>query len=460
MNIRSKPINRKGAIPHPRPCSRREKEGSSFLSPLGREVRREGSTQRKRKEVLCAGFFASLRLCGCLLFFVASTATAAPSAAEAKRELQQLRTRIEALQKQLASSEDSRNEAADALRESERAISDANRELAELSGQSREVSQRIAELRAESGKHSASLRTQQERLARMLFEQYIGGQAEPLKLILNGENPNDAARQLHYLTYVSRARADSIRDLRAGLTRLKELADEAHVKAQELAAIVAGQTAQKQRLEREKRSHAEVLARLARDIQKQRQDIGAFKRNESRLTNLIAQLARIIARTPPRAPVARRPAAPSERREKNERVPEPSAFAGVFSQLRGQLALPVRGELVSRFGSQRSDGGLTWKGLFMTANAGEPVKAVAAGRVVYADWLRGFGNLLIVDHGEGYMSLYGYNETLYKRVGEEIAAGDTVAAVGSSGGSGESGLYFELRHRGQPFDPLSWIKGR
>jgi septal ring factor EnvC (AmiA/AmiB activator) len=413
-------------------------------------IRREDA---KAHRFFCA-FFAPSRLCVAFLFFLVATATAAPNAADAKRELQQLRGRIEALQKQLASSEESRNEAADALRESERAISDANRELADLSGQSHEVSQRIAELRVESDKHSVSLRAQQERLARMLFEQYIGGQAEPLRLILNGENPNDAARQLHYLTYVSRARADSIRDLRAGLTRLKDLATEAQAKAAELAAIVAGQTAQKQRLEREKRSHAEVLARLARDIQKQQRDIGAMKRNESRLTNLIEQLARIIARTPPRTPSVRRPATP---REKNEHVPEPSAFAGAFSQLRGQLALPVRGELVGRFGSQRSDGGLTWKGLFMTAAPGEPVKAVAAGRVVYADWLRGFGNLLIVDHGEGYMSLYGYNETLYKRVGEEIATGDTVAAVGSSGGNGESGLYFELRHRGQPFDPLTWV---
>jgi septal ring factor EnvC (AmiA/AmiB activator) len=395
-----------------------------------------------------------LRVCGVLLFFAVAPAIAAPSATEAKRELQQLRTRIEAMQKQLSSAEESRNEAADALRESERAISDANRELLELSSQSREATQSIAELRAESDKHSASLRGQQDRLARMLFEQYIGGQAEPLKLILNGENPNDAARQLHYLTYVSRARADTIRDLRTGLTRLKELADEAQAKAAELATIVAGQTAQKQRLEREKTSHAQVLVRLARDIQKQQRDIGAMKRNESRLTNLIEQLARIIARTPPRAPAARRPSAA---REKNERVPEPSAFASAFSQLRGQLALPVRGELAGRFGSQRSDGGLTWKGLFMTANTGEPVKAVAAGRVVYADWLRGFGNLLILDHGESYMSLYGYNETLYKQVGEEIAAGDTVAAVGSSGGSGESGLYFELRYRGQPFDPLTWV---
>jgi murein hydrolase activator len=120
----------------------------------------------------------------------------------------------------------------------------------------------------------------------------------------------------------------------------------------------------------------------------------------------------------------------------------------------------VRGELASRFGSPRNDGGLTWKGLFLAAKPGESVRAVAGGRVVYADWLRGFGNLLIVDHGEGYMSLYGYNETLLKRIGDEIHGGDSVATVGNSGGSADSGLYFELRHQGKPFDPLTWVGRR
>ena len=149
-----------------------------------------------------------------------------------------------------------------------------------------------------------------------------------------------------------------------------------------------------------------------------------------------------------------------ERNERNERVPEPQTLASAFSALRGQLALPVRGELSGRFGSPRSDGGLTWKGLFLAAKGGESVRAVAAGRVVYADWLRGFGNLLIVDHGENYMSLYGYNETLLKRVGDEVSGGDPVATVGNSGGGTESGLYFELRHQGKPFDPMTWIKPR
>jgi septal ring factor EnvC (AmiA/AmiB activator) len=147
-------------------------------------------------------------------------------------------------------------------------------------------------------------------------------------------------------------------------------------------------------------------------------------------------------------------------RLRNDRLPAKMTDGGPFEDLKGRLALPVRGELVNRYGSPRSDGGLTWRGLFIAAKAGDEVRAVAPGRVVFADWLRGFGNLLILDHGDGYMSLYGYNETLYKQVGQSIAGGDVVAAVGNSGGSADSGLYFELRHQGKPFDPLTWVNVR
>jgi len=117
----------------------------------------------------------------------------------------------------------------------------------------------------------------------------------------------------------------------------------------------------------------------------------------------------------------------------------------------------VRGELRNRFGSPREDSGLSWKGLFIAAPTGQDVKAVAAGRVVFADWLRGFGNLLIIDHGGGYMSLYGNNESLYKQVGAATVGGETVAAVGNSGGNTNSGLYFEIRYQGKAFDPLEWV---
>jgi septal ring factor EnvC (AmiA/AmiB activator) len=139
-------------------------------------------------------------------------------------------------------------------------------------------------------------------------------------------------------------------------------------------------------------------------------------------------------------------------------VPDAS-FAGTsFPQLKGKLLLPVRGELTGRFGTPRQDSGSPWRGLFIRTAAAQEVHSIASGRVVFADWLRGFGNLIIVDHGSGYMSLYGNNESLFKRTGEEIRAGDVIASTGNSGGNPETGLYFELRHQSRPFNPLEWCK--
>jgi septal ring factor EnvC (AmiA/AmiB activator) len=129
-----------------------------------------------------------------------------------------------------------------------------------------------------------------------------------------------------------------------------------------------------------------------------------------------------------------------------------------FTSLKGKMALPVKGKIANRFGTHRPESTMAWTGWFLRASANQPVKAVAAGRVVYADWLRGFGNLLIIDHGQGYMSLYGDNETLYKQVGDTLLAGETVATVGNSGGNEDSGLYFELRFEGKPFDPAKWVR--
>ena len=380
-----------------------------------------------------------------VLLFASGAAPAARSAAEAKYELRDLRGKIEALQKRLAGTEDSRSEAADALKETERAISDANRGLRELAHQSRDANQRLAELRAESRRAEETLGRQQALLARVLYQHYLGGEVGPLRLLLNREDPNRIARQLHYFGYISRARADLIGELRVNLARLKELAHETERKAIELAAIAAEQTAQKRRLDREKGARGRLLASIARAIQRQRREIGTLQRGETRLARLVEQLGRIVARTP----------APP--RLTNERLPDGSADGGLFEGLKGRLSLPVRGELGNRFGSPRPDGGLTWKGLFIAARAGEEVRAIASGRVVFADWLRGFGNLLIIDHGGAYMSLYGYNEALYKRVGEVIHAGEPIATVGNSGGNADSGLYFELRHEGKPFDPLTWV---
>lgn len=361
-------------------------------------------------------------------------------------DLKQLRHRIEALQKELTSKEESRSEAADALRESEQAISGASRKLAELTQEQHAANGTLNQLQTRSGQVRSNIDTQQLQLSKLLYRQYVGGQQEYLRLLLNQQDPNQIARELHYYSYLSRAHVESINALRASLEQLDALTRESRNKSLEIAAIQAEQARQKKHLEQEKTEHKKLLARISLQVEQQRREIGKLKRDEERLSRLVERIGKLLAQKKRSTPLS------------NSSLPDASTDGDPFAALKGRLSLPVRGELTNRFGSPRSDGGMTWKGLFIRSPSGEEVKAIAGGRVVFADWLRGFGNLMIVDHGGSYMSLYGNNEIIYKQVGDTIRGGDTIAAVGNSGGNADSGLYFELRHQGKPFDPLNWVR--
>ncbi len=381
--------------------------------------------------------------------FVALPAILGFSAQAAPRdELRELRERIEAVQKRLTESEESRAEAADALKTSERAISETNRKLYHLSGQRRAANGALSRLQAQAGKVEADIAQEQKSLGQMLYRQYLGGQSDAIKLVLNREDPNEIARQLHYLGYVSRARAELIASLRENLAQLDRLTGETRRKGAELRALQDEESRQKQRLEKEQAERQRVYAEVSSEIQKSRRQLSTLKKDEERLTALMERLAREAAARAKKKP---------PKRLSNKALPDADSGAGEFRQLKGRLRLPVIGELTNRFGSRRQDSGLSWKGLFIAAKTGREVKAVAGGKIVYSDWLRGFGNLLILDHGDGYMSLYGNNESLLKQAGEDAGAGDTIASVGTSGGNPESGLYFELRYQGKPFDPLPWV---
>lgn len=376
------------------------------------------------------------------LLALAFAARAAPS-----DQLNELRSRINRLQQQLTQSEETKSEAADALRESERAISDTNRRLFELGQQERSVHITLRELQTRRARILESTEAQQQLLTKLLYQQYLSGQPEPLRVMLNRQDPNDIARQIHYLSYVSHARADLIAALRRDLTDLDRLARETKDQARALSRLQSEQAEQQRRLEQQRRGRAEVLRQASDQIARQRKQMSSLRRNEQRLAKLVESLARELARPPA-----------GQARLRNGQLPGPrTEAAGSFHQLKGRLRLPVIGALANRYGTPRADSGLSWKGLFIAARQGEEVFAVAAGRVVFADWLRGFGNLLIIDHGGGYMSLYANNEALFRQVGEMVKAGDPIAAVGATGGNPETGLYFELRFQGKPFDPLAWV---
>lgn len=376
--------------------------------------------------------------------------------ADKNAELTQLRDRIGNLQRDLAKSEESRSEVADALRASEKAISEVNRGLASLSREQGEISQSLAEVKRNIEGGRADVAHQQGLLEQILRYQYIHGNADALRLMLEGRQVADVERQIHYFGYVSRARLSLIARLNQSLTTLATLETSARSKQEELATNAEAQKTASAALQSERGARQRVFAKIKTDITKNRQEIGRLKRDEDRLAKLIDQLAKALAKDRE----SRKERQTGRIRQRGQSVDSEAddSFAGrAFQTLRGKLKLPTRGELQGRFGRPREDGGVTWKGLFIRAEAGQTVKAVADGRVVFADWLRGFGNLLIVDHGGGYMSLYGNNESLLKQVGEKAQSGETVASVGSSGGAPESGVYFELRYEGKPFDPMNWV---
>lgn len=419
---------------------------------------------------------------------------------EKRSDLKDVQERIRDLQKEISRGEESREDAAEALRETEQTISGSRRRLRELADSRRETEAELARVSAAGAALESRIKSQQAELERLLNRYYVSGQAQGLRHILSGSDPNQLARDLHYLKQLSRSEADLIGGLRTSLAEQKSLLERVRIARDALAEIEAEQKSEVAQLAEQQRKRKIVLAELSDKLRNQRKEVGNLKRDEAQLSRLIDGLAVLARKQAAAAENARRQAQAAEekrrareaaaargRREtataepaehaqaaptsaradvpaapvaRVDQTPDGSGNATAFAQLRGRLRLPVRGELMNRFGSPRADGGSSWRGVFIRAGAGGEVKAVAAGRIAFADWLRGFGNLMIVDHGDDYLSIYGYNESLLRSVGQTVRAGDAIASVGNSGGSEESGLYFELRHRGQPIDPLRWVSLR
>jgi len=362
-----------------------------------------------------------------------------------QEQLENLRSRINALKKEFEKTNESKSEASDALRESELSISNSNRKLNDLAEQQSLATGALAQLHKQSKQLERNIRDEQSLLSKLLYQQYLGGKQEYLKLLLNNHDPNQVARELQYYDYIARSRATWLKTMRDNLTKLQDVANLTRDKTIEIGELQKEEHSQRIALNNEKKLREQTLAKVAQQLKLQRREMGRLQRDENRLSLLVEKLAKMLSRQQ----VTNLP--------RNEILPNSNFDGKLFQHLKGKLALPVKGQITNKFGSLRPDSTVQWKGLFLRASASQPVKAVATGRVVFADWLRGFGNLIIIDHGKGYMSLYGYNESILKLVGDSVKGGESISSVGNSGGNEESGLYFELRHEGIPLDPIKWV---
>lgn len=397
-------------------------------------------------------------LAACLLL---GQAQAANDVAAKKRELDAVKSQLHDLQQQYRETTREQGDAAGALAASERAISDSTRVLRELGGQLSDSRNQLDRL----GRQQAELQTRIERqrthLADSLRALYRRGDGDALKLLLSGEDPNQAARDLRNLSRLSQAQNDAVAALRQNLAQLSALHEQAAHETAKLDALKVRRQTEQTALEADKRQRAQALAALSQTAGEQRRAIANLQRDEKALTALIDRLNRILAaRAAAKRSTAKEKPAPRKSAPVgfNNDTPVERDTSSAFAQLRGKLRLPVVGELMNRFGAPREGGGVDWKGLFIRAANGQPVKAIAPGEVVFAEWMRGFGNLIVIDHGDGYMSLYSNNESLYKRVGDRVRMGETIAAVGNSGGQSDAGLYFEMRYQSRPLNPMNWVK--
>lgn len=349
-------------------------------------------------------------------------------------ELTRIRTEIAELADQQRATSGEHAEAMRALREQERAIDAALKGVRELD--ERLVGQQ-AELDALEVRRSAlakTLETQRESLAVLLRSAYALGRSEELKLLLQQEDVGAIARVLAYHRYFQRARVERIDTLLDDLRQLADVQQAIVAQNTELTASRTQREADLADLQQQRAEREHLLGELDGVLKDQQARLAAMGRNEKGLLELIEKLRDVFAD-----------------------IPKQLTGAEPFASLRGKMAWPAPGKLRTGFGG-KDESGRTSNGLQIAAESGTPVKAVARGRVAYADWLTGYGMLLIVDHGDGYMTLYGYNESLLKEVGDWVAPGEAIAQSGASGGQRSPSVYFELRRQGKPVDPKPWLR--
>ncbi|NOX76773.1 MAG: peptidoglycan DD-metalloendopeptidase family protein [Gammaproteobacteria bacterium] len=376
-----------------------------------------------------------------LLALLALPLLSGPISADNTAKLEQLRVEIRQLREELDSHQTRKRDLRQQLRTTERHI---GKTAALLKGLKRQLTRQQRELTALHKRQqtlSHDLQKQRVALAQQIRAAYAIGQQEYLKILLNQQDPAAVTRTLTYYDYFHRARLARIQDIDAKLADLHTVENRIEQETKKLRENRHEQNQEKARQEQTRSKRRQLLARINQQISSKGQRLTQMLENERRLQQLLDQLAENST-----APPAEITSEQGERR--------------AFSTLRGQLEWPTRGRLSSRFGKPRNVGKLTWQGVSIAAPEGTEVRAISHGRIAYSNWLRGFGLLIIIDHGDGYMSLYGANQSLFKEVGDWVETGDAIASVGNSGGRKDTALYFEIRNRGKPTNPLKWCRGR
>jgi septal ring factor EnvC (AmiA/AmiB activator) len=364
--------------------------------------------------------------------FLAGPLPAASDQRKTESDLKAVQAEIERVRNQVRKDRAQQDKLTRELHDAETSAGDVRESLEQLRRERAGHAQRRVELANEKAERQRALANERAALAGQLRAAYLIGREEPLKLLLNQRDPARAGRIFVYYSYFGRARADQISRITENVQRIETLESELEEQDRELAELEERRHSELARLDQARQKRGEVLASLKAESKSRERSLARLKRQKAGLEKLLRDLRRAIESSP---------------------IDSNDAFA----RLRGKLSWPVEGRIAARFGESRA-GGVKWDGVLLATERGANVRAISDGRMIYADWLPGLGLLAIVDHGEGYLSLYGHNDRLYKNVGERVSAGEAIAAAGDSGGRPRPEVYFEIRKAGRPVDPKPWFR--
>jgi len=354
---------------------------------------------------------------------------------EKKQELNKLRQRMSVLRKKLEQKHQEKNVATKALKDIEVRIGERAYVLKKINRHLRKQKRELKKLKKQQRQSRNKLSSQRDILSQQIRAAYMIGRQEYLKLLLNQENPAAIGRTLTYYDYFHKARSQHIDEAIVTIKELQRLTIQVKSKTEELEVSRKQQRIAKQKLEDDFFDRASIIKEMDKDIASKDAHLKKLVADEQLLQHLLKEIRNIM---------------PSMLTEVDKRE--------TFSKRRGRLKWPVQGKVKRLFGKSRQAANLKWNGVLIPTAEGREVKAISHGRVAYADWLRGYGMLIIIDHGEGYMTLYGYNQALYKETGDWVEEGEVISTVGRSGGQQKSGLYFEVRVKGLPSNPVKWCR--
>ena len=401
--------------------------------------------------------------------------------AQTQQQLDATRQDIAELKKLLGKLQEEKSGVQKELKGTETEMGKLEKQVDALQKELKKSESELQRLDAEK-KKLQSARTEQQRLiAIQARAAYQNGRQEYLKLLLNQQNPEKFARTLTYYDYLSQARLEQLKNFNETLRQLANVEKDIAMQQAQLLVQKSSLDSQRDELEKVRKERQQVLAKLNDDVKARDQKLAAREQDQADLSKVLKTIEETLARQAREAEEARQKALIAQQEAEKKRLREAQAensdaprktvkstpgalvsssgetFGGPFAATRGKLPWPVDGRLLARFGESRGDDARTkWDGVMISAAAGSQVHAVHGGRVVFADWLRGAGLLVILDHGNGYLSLYGHNQTLLKSAGDVVKAGESISTVGNSGGQDTPALYFAIRQQGHPSDPAQW----